>query len=156
MTVVRDDKRIHDFNPETYKSMQRIFQLMLEPQHTIVTIRHKMTEFGLATEKGRPFSKSHVHRILTNPFYIDTIRFNGNEYPGKQPHLIFEELFNAMQAKISRKRPAKYRKHNPLLKGVMTCERCGKNIIRQLQKGRLSNSLWSNYFPGEAGSSWYR
>lgn len=140
MTVVRDGKRIHDFNPETYKSMQRIFQLMLEPQYTIETIRHKMTEFGLVTGKGRPFSKSHAHRILTNPFYIGTIRFNGNEYPGKQPHLISEELFNAVQAKISRKRPAKYRKHNPLLKGVMICEHCGKNITWQLQKGRLYGS----------------
>jgi len=140
MTVVRGGKRIHDFNPNTYKSMQRIFQLMLEPQHTIETIRHKMTEFGLVTGKGRPFSKSHAHRILTNPFYVGTIQFNGKEYQGKQPHLISEELFNAVQAKISRKRPVKYRKHNPLLKGVMACEHCGKNITWQLQKGRLYGS----------------
>jgi len=99
-----------------------------------------MAEFGLVTSKDRPFSKSHAHRILTNPFYIGTIRFNGNEYPGKQPHLISEELFNAVQAKISRNRPAKYRKHNPLLKGVMVCEHCGKNITWQLQKGRLYGS----------------
>lgn len=140
MTVVREGKRIHDFNPDTYKSMQRIFQLMLEPQNTIETMRHKMTEFGLVTGKGRPFSKSHAHRILTNPFYIGIIRFNGKEYPGKQPHLISDELFNAVQAKISRKRPAKYRKHNPVLKGIMVCDHCGKNITWQLQKGRLYGS----------------
>lgn len=140
MTVVREGKRIHDFNPQTYKSMQRIFQLMLEPQYTIETIRHKMTEFGLVTGKGRPFSKSHAHRILTNPFYVGVIHFNGKEYPGKQPHLISEELFNAVQQKISRKRPAKYRKHNPILKGIMTCDHCGKNITWQLQKGRLYGS----------------
>lgn len=140
MTVTREGKRIHDFDPHTYKSMQRIFQLMLEPQHTIETIRHKMTESGIVTAKGRPFSKSHAHRILTNPFYIGTIRFNGKEYPGKQPHLISEELFNAVQAKITRKRPAKYRKHNPILKGVVVCEHCNKNITWQLQKGRLYGS----------------
>lgn len=140
MTVIREGKRIHDFNPDTYKSMQRIFQLMLEPQSTIETMRHKMTEFGLVTGKGRPFSKSHAHRILTNPFYIGVIQFNGKEYPGKQPHLISDELFNAVQAKISRKRPAKYRKHNPVLKSIMVCEHCGKNITWQLQKGRLYGS----------------
>lgn len=140
MTVVRDGKRVHDFNPATYKSMQRVFQLMLEPQYTIESIRLKMAEFGLVTGKGRPFSKSHAHRILTNPFYIGTIKFNGNEYPGKQPHLISDELFNAVQAKISRKRPVKYRKHNPILKGVMFCGHCGKNITWQLQKGRLYGS----------------
>ena len=140
MTVTRDGKRVHDFNPDTYKSMQRIFQLMLEPQHTLETIRHKMAEFGVVTAKGRTFSKSQVHRIITNPFYIGTIRFNDKEYPGKQPHLITEELFNSVQAKLSRKRPTKYRKHNPILKGIMVCDHCGKNITWQLQKGRLYGS----------------
>jgi len=88
MTVIRDGKRIHDLNPDTYKSMQRIFQLMLEPHETLETIGQKMTKFGLVSSKGRPFSKSSVHRILTNPFYIGTIRFDEKEYPGKQPHLI--------------------------------------------------------------------
>lgn len=140
MTVVREGKRIHDFNPATYKSMQRIFQLMLEPHQTTETIRHKMTEFGIVTSKGRTFSKSHAHRILTNPFYIGVIQFDGKEYPGKQPHLISEELFNAVQAKMSRKRPTKYRKHNPILKGILVCEHCEKNVTWQLQKGRLYGS----------------
>ncbi len=140
MTILREGKRIHDLNPQTYKSMQRIFELMLEPQHSIETIRHKMTEFGLVSGRGRPFSKSHAHRILTNPFYIGVIRFDGKEYPGRQPHLISDELFSAVQAKISRKRPTKYRKHNPILKGILTCEHCGKNVTWQLQKGRLYGS----------------
>lgn len=56
--------------------------------------------------------------ILTNPFYIGIIRIDGKEYAGKQPKLISEELFNAVQAKLSRRRPVKYRKHNSLLKDV--------------------------------------
>lgn len=140
MTVMRDGKRVHDFNPQTYKSMQRIFQMLLEPQHTIDTIRHEMYKFGIVSSKGRMFAKSQAHRILTNPFYIGTIVWDGKEYPGKQPHLISDELFKAVQAKISRNRPAKYRKHNPLLKGIMICEHCGKNITWQLQKGHLYGS----------------
>lgn len=140
ITVVRDGKRIHDFNPHTYKAMQRIFQMTLEPRHTIDTIRHEMFKLGLTTGKGRTFSKSHAHRILTNPFYIGTIVWDGREYPGKQPRLISEELFNSVQAKISRKRPVKYRKHNPVLKGIMVCDHCNKNITWQLQKGRLYGS----------------
>lgn len=140
MTVVKDGRRIHDFNPATYKSMQRIFQLLLEPQYSADSIRHKMTEFGLVTGKGRPFSKSHAHRILTNPFYIGIIRWNGKEYPSKQPKLISEELFYAVQKKITRNRPEKYRKHNAILKGILTCEHCGKNVTWQLQKGRMYGS----------------
>lgn len=139
-TVVQDGKRVHDFDPATYKSMQRIFQLALEPQHTIETLRIMMGDFGLVTRKGRTLSKSHAHRVLTNPFYIGVIQFDGKEYPGKQPRLITEDLFNAVQAKLSRKRPTKYRKHNAVLKGVLTCDHCNKNITWQLQKGHLYGS----------------
>lgn len=140
MTVVRDGKRIHDLDPATYKSMQRIFQLFLEPGGTVETTRQRMAEFGLVSRKGRPFAKSHVHKILTNPFYVGIIRFDGKEYAGKQPKLISEELFNAVQAKLSRRRPVKYRRHNSLLKGIMTCGHCNKTVTWQLQKGHLYGS----------------
>ena len=60
--------------------------------------------------------------------------------PASNRTLFSEELFNAVQAKMSRKRPTKYQKHNPLLKGVMSCDHCGKNITWQQQKGRLYGS----------------
>jgi len=47
---------------------------------------------------------------------------------------------NAVQAKMSRKRPTKYRKHNPILKGILVCEHCDKNVTWQQQKGRLYGS----------------
>lgn len=137
MNVVRDGKKIQDLNPDKYKSMQRIFQLFLEPGQSIETIRHKMFEFGLTTSTGRMLSKDHAHKVLKNKFYIGIIQWNGKEYEGKQPHLISDELFYAVQAKMTRKTPEKYRKHNPVLKGVMVCEHCGKTITWQKQKGRL-------------------
>lgn len=137
INVVRDGKKIQEFNPATYKSMQRIFQLFLEPQHSLETIRHKMFEFGLTTANGRIFVKSQAHRILKDPFYIGVIQWNGKEYPGKQPHLVSDELFYAVQAKLERRTPTKYRKHNPVLKGIMVCDHCGKTITWQQQKGRL-------------------
>lgn len=137
MNVVRDGKKIQEFNPDTKKSMQRIFQLFLEPQHSVETIRHKMFEFGLTTANGRMFVKSQAHKILKDPFYIGIIQWDGKEYAGKQPHLIDDKLFYAVQAKLERKTPEKFRKHNPVLKGIMTCEHCGKTITWQRQKGRL-------------------
>jgi site-specific DNA recombinase len=137
MHVIRDGKKVQDFNPETYKSMQRIFQLLLEPQHSVETIRHKMFAFGITTSNGRMFAKSQTHRILKNPFYIGIIHWDGKEYPGKQPHLIDDKLFYAIQAKLERKTPVKFRKHNPVLKGIMRCGHCDKTITWQRQKGRL-------------------
>lgn len=137
MNIVRDGKKVQDFNPETYKSMQRIFQLFLEPRHSIDTIRHKMFEFGLTTASGRMYVKSQAHKILKDPFYIGTIVWNGKEYEGKQPHLISDELFYAVQSKLEKRTPVNYRKHNPVLKGIMKCEYCENTISWQNQKGRL-------------------
>ena len=137
INTVRDGKKIQDLDPHKHKSMQRIFQLLLEPQHSVETIRHKMFEFGLTTATGRMFTKSQAHKIVKNPFYIGIIKWDGKEYPGKQPHLIDDKLFYAVQAKLERKTPVKFRKHNPVLKGIMICEHCGKTITWQRQKGRL-------------------
>ncbi|HSX28313.1 MAG TPA: recombinase family protein [Candidatus Saccharimonadales bacterium] len=135
--VIRDGKKVQDFDPNKQKSMQRIFQLFLEPGQSIDTIRHKMFEFGLTTASGRMLVKNQAHRLLKNPYYIGIIQWDGKEYPGKHPHLISDELFYAVQAKLTRKTPEKLRKHNPVLKGIMVCEHCGKMITWQKQKGRL-------------------
>jgi len=135
--IVRDGKSIQDLDPDKHKSMQRIFQMFLEPQYSVNSIRYKMFEFGLVSASGRMFTKSQTHRIIKNPYYIGIIKWNGKEYEGKHPHLISDELFYAVQAKLTRKTPAKFRKHNPVLKGIMTCEHCSKTITWQKQKGRL-------------------
>lgn len=137
VNVVRDGKKVQDFDPDKYKSMQYIFQLFLEPGQSIDTIRRKMFELGLTTAPGRMLVKNQAHRVLKNPYYIGIIQWDGKEYPGKQPRLISDELFYAVQAKLTRKTPEKFRKHNPVLKGIMTCEHCGKTITWQQQKGRL-------------------
>jgi hypothetical protein len=96
-----------------------------------------MFEFGLTTASGRMLVKNQAHRLLKNPYYVGIIQWDGKEYPGKHPHLISDELFYAVQAKLTRKTPEKFRKHNPVLKGIMICEHCGKTITWQKQKGRL-------------------
>lgn len=137
MTVAKNGKRIHELNPQTYKSMQKVFRLALEPNYTIEKLTDKMTEYGILTKNGRPFVPSHVHRILKNPFYIGVIVWDGKEYPGNQPKLVSEKLFYAVQQKISRNLAGgKIRKHNPVLKGMITCEHCGKQVTWQKQKGR--------------------
>src|ERR1039458_9063463 len=91
---------------------------------------------GLRTKQGRPFSKSHVHRILTNPFYIGINRFDGKEYPGAQEPIISKELFERVQRKLHRGRAQPFTKHHPTLQGLIRCEDCGSIVTWSLQKGR--------------------
>lgn len=47
-----------------------------------------MDKAGLRNRRGKPLSLSSLHLIVTNPFYVGRVRFNGKEYHGKQESLI--------------------------------------------------------------------
>lgn len=128
MTTLRDGKKIHVPDSDTYRKVKRMFSLYLEPEHSVQSICEEMEKVGLATRKGRPFTKSNVHRMLKNPFYIGKIHFDNKEYVGAQKPIISEEVFDQVQAKLDNKSPHKKRVHQYPLKGVMTCKYCNKLI----------------------------
>lgn len=136
MTITQNSKRIHVPNPTTKPILQRMFKLYLEPSHSINSITLELAKAGVRTRKGRPYSKSYVQKLLNNPFYIGINHFDGKDYPGAQEPIIKKDLFEKVQKKMHRGRPAVYKTHNPVLKNIITCEGCGGVITWQLQKGR--------------------
>ena len=135
-TVTENGKRIHVPDPATKGIVKELFELYLEPSQSIATITNELYARGIRTRKGRAYVKSHVQKVLTNPFYIGTNHFDGKDYPGMQETFISKELFKRVQVKMHGKRPAKQRKHNPVFKNLINCERCGGLVTWQLQKGR--------------------
>jgi len=137
MTAAVSGKKIHVPNPETKPIIQKMFRLYLQPNQSSLTITEEMRLIGLRTKLGRPYSKSYVYKMLTNPFYIGINRHNGKEYPGAQEQIISKATFDQVQTKLFRKiRAGRYRKHNPMLKGIVMCGICNKHVTWQLQKGR--------------------
>lgn len=136
MTITENGKRIHVPNPETKALIQRVFKKYLEPSQTIKTITKEMDVMGIRTRKGRPYNKSYVDKMLSNPFYIGINRFNGKDYPGAQEPILSKRLFEAVQQKKHGKRPRILAKHNPIFKGLIRCTSCDKLVTWQLQKGR--------------------
>ncbi len=140
MTITEHGKRIHVPNPETYKNVQKLFKLYLEPKASVRSIADHMYRMGIRTRTGNRFADSKVHKMLNNPFYIGINRFDGKDYAGAQTQIISKDLFDAVQAKMHGKRPVKYRLHNPVLKGIVSCGHCHRVITWQRQKGRLYGS----------------
>ena len=136
MTITQNGKRIHVPNPDTQAAVQAIFKKYLEPAQSIKSITREMAAMGIHTRKGRPYGKTYVEKMLSNPFYIGVNRFNGKDYPGAQQPLLSKQLFDAVQVKKHGKRPPVFKKHNPVFKGVITCESCQKLVVWQKQKGR--------------------
>ena len=128
MTIVQNGKRIHVPDPAKKKLVRKAFELYLDPNHSVASVTERLKVMGLVTRKGRPYAKSKVQKILTNPFYIGINRFDGKDYPGAQKPLISKSLFEAVQDKLANKRQIKQVKHNPLFKNMMYCVDCSNGI----------------------------
>lgn len=135
MTITEHGKRIHVPDPKISKLMLKVFRFYLEPGQSLQSTIKYMASLGIVTRQGKPYVKSHLQRILMNPFYIGTNRFNGKDYPGAQETFIPKQLFNRVQEKLHGGRPRTYKKHQSPLQGIIRCEDCGSIVTWQLQKG---------------------
>jgi site-specific DNA recombinase len=99
-TITESGRRIHVPDPETSKFMANAFRFYLKPGESIGSTVRYMAELGVVTRQGRPYTKSHLHRILSNPFYIGINRFNGKDYPGAQEVFITKATFKRVQEKM--------------------------------------------------------
>ncbi len=135
-TVTEYSKKIHVPNLDLVPTMEHIFKLAKLPDYSVKRITEVLAEMGVTSRNGRPYAKSYVHKILTNPFYIGINRFNGKEYPGAQEPIISKELFYEVQEKLRRPRNGRAKKHNPVFKGMIRCADCGSMATWQKQKGR--------------------
>lgn len=134
-TVTENSKKIHALDEETSLVVGRAFRLYLEPDQTVATVTEELAQCGLTTKKGRPLTKSSVHTMLRNPFYIGVIRFNNQEYPGAHEPLIDCDTYTSVQEKLG-ERLRKQIRHDPLFRGLLRCNDCHTMVSWQLQKGR--------------------
>ena len=135
VTVTENSKRIHVPEPKNGKLMLKVFEAYLNPGESLESSARRMADFGITTRKGRPYTKSNVQQILSNPFYIGINRFNGKDYPGAQKTFISKPLFKRVQEKMHGGRPRAFKRHFSPLQGVIQCEDCGSIVTWQLQKG---------------------
>ncbi len=139
-TAIEDSKKIHVIDEERAFLVERAFRLYLEPGQNIQTVTEEVTSIGLVSRKNKPLTQSAIHKMLRNPFYVGTIRFNGQDYPGAHEPLLSTDLFRAVQLKLGERHQTKIIRHNPLFKGVLRCEDCGAVVTWQCQKGRYYGS----------------
>lgn len=135
-TVVEDGKKIHVIDEDRSFLVERAFKLYLEPGQNIQTVTEEVAVLGLTSRKGKPLTKSAIHAMLRNTFYVGTIHFNGKDYPGAHEPLLDKKLFSAVQEKLGQHHQAKITRHDPLFKGMVYCDGCKGLVTWQRQKGR--------------------
>ena len=85
--------------------------------------------------KNKPYSKSHIVRILHDCFYIGKFTYNGVVYEGKHEPIVDTELFNRVQKMFNQ---SKARTHNVEFPytGLIKCGHCGCQLTAELKKGK--------------------
>lgn len=139
-TALADGKKIHILDEERAFLVERAFKLYLDSDQNIQTVANEVGRLGLTSRKDKPLTKSAIHKMLRNPFYIGTIHFNGKDYPGAHETLLDDDLFFAVQVKLGERHQTKIIRHNPLFKGMLRCGHCKGVITWQCQKGRYYGS----------------
>ncbi|MBI3045959.1 MAG: recombinase family protein [Candidatus Harrisonbacteria bacterium] len=112
-----------------------MFEMYATGNYSTKTIVNVLYDAGLKSSSGGKVYKSRVAELLTDPFYIGKIRYNGAIHAGAHEPLINEDLFNAVQVKIKRNGAPRYRKHTPLFKALIKCSECGGSVTWEIQKG---------------------
>ncbi|MES2087513.1 MAG: recombinase family protein [Patescibacteria group bacterium] len=115
-------------DPERGHLIQKMFELYATGNHSLETIRIKMTELGLRTLKGNKLSKSGVENILKDTFYCGiAMSKKYGSYPHKYPRLVDKELFDKCQEIRLKRRVSPYmgRSKDFIFKGLLKCQNCG-------------------------------
>lgn len=112
--------------------IKEIFQRVARSD-SLASICADLNARGIRTKTGSAWNKSSFGHILTNPRYIGTYVYHGEETPGVLPAIIDEDLFYTVQRILPEKKRARgstTRRRTPngiyLLTGKLYCGLCGQ------------------------------
>jgi hypothetical protein len=128
VTIKKQDaeSRIEE-HPREGPLMRRAFQLYASGWYSMQTLAARLAKDGLVSRSGGPIPKSHMHRLLTNYFYIGRVRWKDLDIEGRHPPLISPALFEQVQTVIHRRYrdPGMKSGVNGLpLRGIAICASC--------------------------------
>jgi site-specific DNA recombinase len=137
----------YDIDPQGYRlilneeeavQVRAIFQLYLQHE-ALLPVLQELEKRGWTNKRwttrtgrqcgGRPFSKSSLHRLLTNPVYAGKVRYKDEIHDGEQPAIVDTETFQRVQALLLRNgrtggAPVR-NQFGAILKGLLRCVPCG-------------------------------
>ena len=128
-----------ELDPPADGVVRRILQMALQGASTL-DITKTLNKEGIASPQGSRWTKTTIHRILTNETYTGTLvwgtRAKDNVPPVRVdnafPAIISRDEFERVSAILGSKAPAKIhprRAASPyLLSGIVRCETCGKAL----------------------------
>ncbi len=131
------------------------FEIFATGDHTYEDISIELTKRGLLTRPSaarpaRPISVNKVSQLLRDRYYLGRVVFKGEDYDGRHPALVDQELFDRVQSILETRGVAGERRRvlSHYLKGTVYCGRCRleddahKRLILQRAVGKQGNEYF--------------
>lgn len=129
---------------QTAPLVKLAFELYDTGNYSIKRLCNELKNQGLTNRVGKSLSKSYIHYMLRDKFYIGIMTWLGKEYSGKFEPIIDEDLWERVQSRLGSGTTPRVEKHLTLLKGKTRCEGCGATISWYMQKERWYGECKSN------------
>jgi len=124
-------------DPERGYLIQKIFEMYATDQHSLETIRQRITKLGLRSIKGNKLTKSSIENILKDSFFCGTaISHKYGSFLHKYPKLISRELFDKCKEIRSKRKKLPYKSHSKdfIFKGLLKCPNCDCSMSPEQHK----------------------
>ena len=122
-------ERTIEIDPTDSPIVMRLFDVYATGRHSISGLA-KIIE----TETGKKISRSYVHQVLGNRFYIGSFEWSGQRYAGTHPLFLDPMLFDQVQAVLAGHNRPDYRKKDVAFRGLMQCAYDGCAVTGDVQK----------------------
>ncbi len=117
------------------KYVSRVYDLYVNNHKNFKEISSFLHNEGLRTKSGGKVMKSHIQRILSNPFYSGIMLREGKYYQGNHEPLIPKSVFDQAQEIMQGKLHPKSKRLFFPLRGFLSCDNCGCSLTSSLKKG---------------------
>jgi DNA invertase Pin-like site-specific DNA recombinase len=97
LAIVEEDSAIVRHIFDRYAQLRNVRLLAMELEKSGIRSPLRSTTTGRAFG-GRPFSRGHLYRILSNPIYIARIDHGGRSHDANHPPIIEQQLWGQVQA----------------------------------------------------------
>jgi site-specific DNA recombinase len=159
---ISDTGRSLEVNETEAEQVNRLFKAYLVHRSITLTIaaaaeegiinKRWVTKAGKITG-GAPFTKSSMHRFLTNAIFTGQVSLDSILYPGEHTQIVDSDLFDSVQRVLKGNDRAclgrESSKYDPLLKGIIRCSNCGRAMIHSTTK-KEGNKVYRYYVCGKA------
>ena len=134
-------------DPERKDLVIRVFNEYSTGKYSLGQMTDLIFTWGLRTRKGKPVSKSHLHRILQNPIYYGVYEHAGELHNGTYEPLISKRLFDDLQIVLHNKAKPKKMVNDWPYAALLKCGcGCGASIIFETKRKYYKKTdRWAEY-----------